>query len=344
MVIRSVQTMVRKSKLRYITLLLFGITFFLGVIPFDIFANDLSSIAVGEYYKSIFDIAEDGYIYFGDDEHPNNEQYGIEISIQEPSISHSMVNVDVKLDYAMMMERKIDKFYLLCNNKIVDTFYPRYIQDSNGKYVQAGFYSIKPMNSAFIGSDLIFQVVAVEVNDIGADINGLEGTKTEFAVLWSQRSGPHRFDELPVSDAQTHGLLGTIIELLRKMMNMMKDMVDLLEKLSKQLETLLTPSDEAVKELEEALKEFADKLPVNEIKDQLDDMKDVMDKTPLKPPGSELVFGESKDYFQIGVEFYLFDFRLMEPFIKPFRNLMSAMMWLGFFNFLVGYLLPKLDL
>ncbi|MDA3729899.1 hypothetical protein PBV87_00030 [Niameybacter massiliensis] len=336
--------MVIKSELRKLIAFLFlGITF-LGVIPFNVYADDFSTLSSGGYYKSVFDISADGYIYFGDDEHPNKEQYGIEISLQEPSISHSMVNIDVKLDYAMMMERKIDKFYLLCNNKIVDTFYPRYIEDSNGKIVQAGFYTIKPMNSAFIGSDLIFQVVAVEVNKIPADIGGLDGTKTEFAVMWSQRTGPHRFDELPVSDAMTHSLLGTIIELLRKMLNTLKDMVALLEKISKQIETMFTPSPEAQKELADAMKELTDKMPMNQIKDQLNSMKDTMNKTPLKKPGSEIVWGDSKDYFQIGIEFYLFDFTLMKPFIKPFRSLMSAMLWLGFFNFLLGYILPKLDI
>lgn len=334
--------MVRKSELKkFIAFFFLGIALW-GAIPFNVYAD--IPLAEGDYYKSMFDIKEDGYIYFGDEEHPSKEQFGIEISIQEPSISHSMVNIDVKLDYEEMIKRKIDKFYLLCNNKIVDTFYPRYVEDSNGKLVQAGFYSIKPMNSAFIGSDLIFQVVAVEVNKFPADIGGLEGTKTEFAVLWSQRSGPHRFDELPVSDAMTHSLLGTIIELLRKMLSELKDMVSLLETISKQIETMFTPSEEAKKELADALKDFADKLPMNQIKDELDNMKDVMDKTPLKKPGSELVWGESKDYFQIGIEFNLFDFTLMEPYIKSFRDLMTAFMWLTFFNFLLGYFLPRLDI
>ncbi|MGL4338705.1 MAG: hypothetical protein ACRCST_17595, partial [Turicibacter sp.] len=291
--------------------------------------------------ESIFDVPNDRYLYWGTEENPPREQNGIEITIQKPSTSHSMVDIVVKVDWDAMQGIDIDKFYLLANNKIVDEFYPRYDTDSNGKLVMSGYYSIKPMNSVFIGSSINFQVVAVNIDDNPSDIWGQKDIYTQKGVLWSQVDGPHTFKPLPVTDKETHSLLEDILALLRKMLT---EIADLLKKLSKQIETLFTPSEKAKKELEDALKDFADKLPMNQIKDQLDDMKDVMENTPLKPPGSDLIFGDSKDYFQIGIEFHLWDFTLMKEYIKPFRDLMVAFMWLGFFNFLIAWLLPRLDL
>jgi len=293
------------------------------------------------YYKGPIDLREDGYIRFGDEENPRHEPNGINIMVDESSISHTLVNIAVSFWPGLIEQRRIDKFLLVANGKIVEEFWPqKYTDPETGEYKDSGFYVVKPSIPELIGTRSYFQVVAVQIQG-----------DAQYAVAWSNTTPEIQMDDLPVKDREAISVLYAILEKLKEildklsqMLPLLQEMKNLLEKISKQIETMFTPTPAAAARLEEAAKNLFEKTPIDDIQKEMDKTKDMFTNTPTNKPLSELTFGEKRDWFGTGRSHYLIDLTDWKEYLKVMRALMDAAVWVLFFLFLIRYLQPKLDI
>ncbi|USG68557.1 hypothetical protein NDK47_27545 (plasmid) [Brevibacillus ruminantium] len=293
------------------------------------------------YYKSPVDLRGDGYIRFGDRDNPPTQPNGISIMVDESSISHTLVNIAVAMWPGLIKQRKIDKFLLIANGKIVEEFWPLKVEDEEtGEFIDSGFYIVKPSIAELIGTRSYFQVVAVQIEGDG-----------QYAVAWSNVTPEIQMKPLPVKDEEAISVLYAILEKLKEILAklaeiipLLQKMLDMLQKISKQIETMFTPSPAAAARLEEAAKNLFEKTPIDDIQKQMDKTKDMFTNTPTNRPLSELTFGEKRDWFGTGRSHYLIDLTDWKEYLKVMRALMDAAVWVLFFLFLIRYLQPKLDI
>jgi hypothetical protein len=306
------------------------------------FAIPVLVYAADDYYRSEIDTTGDGYITFGDAEHPRDEEYGIRIWVNEESIAAQWVNIDVEIlntDQHIIFERDIDKFLILANGKIIDFFYPSWERDSEGRLVPLGYYTVKPSIPELIGTDVQFQIVGIQDNNVA-----------QYAVAWSNITDTIRMDPLPVKDEEAINVLYMILhklgEILNRLTSMENKLTALLEKISRQLETMLTPSPEASARLEKAAQDLFNATPMAEMQQQNDFLKNTFTDSinRLEQPYSRLTIGEKRDWLGIGMEFYLIDLTELQDQVKLMRNFLEAVIWIEFFMFLLFYLAPKLDI
>lgn len=295
------------------------------------------------YYKSPVDVDGDGYVRFGNADYPQFDEYGLRLDIVEESISHSWVDLQMRMWGGLVDQRSIDKFLLLANGKIVEEFYPQLV-DVDGVPTWSSWYQIKPSIMELIGSKVYFQVVGVQVQ---THSNGV----SQYAVAWSEPTHEISMDDLPVKDKEAIGILYAILEYLKRilakleeMLPLMAEMRDLLQKISKQIETMFTPSPEAASRLEQAAEDLLLKTPMADAIDQSKKVQDMFTNTPTNRPLSELQFGEKRDWFGTGRSHYLIDLTEWRTYVEIMRNVMDAAVWVLFFLFLIRYLQPKLDI
>ena len=294
-----------------------------------------------DYYKSPVDYGGDGYIKFGDSEHRRKDYNSISIDIDKSSVSPQWIDIHFAVDEpGLISDRDVDKFLILANGKIVEELYVQYETDDDGKVVPAYEYVVKPSSSEFIGSNVNFQIVAVEV-----DI--LMGNDNYFAAAWSDISDEYEFDPLPVRDDEAIEVLEAILSKLHDLLNKLRNIEGLLSKISQQIETMLTPSPQAMERFEKAQEQLWEKMPSKQASEQAETLSNMFNETKSNldnPEDSELVFGEKRDWFGIGAEIYLFDLSAFAEQVKMLRELLSAVIWLEFMFFVLFYLAPKFDI
>lgn len=310
----------------------------LFVCPLVLLASDSTMYYPDPGFVSVVDFGDDNYLYWGSEEKPFKEENGMTIDIKEESIASQWVDIEIKVSYSGLIEygSKIEKFVVLANNKIIDEFEPRLVKGADGRLTWSGTYYVKPSQSYFIGTLVQFQCVAVAKSD--ASVNAI--TPTYYGCLWSARSDTFKFDDLPVSDVNTHAWLLRIYNLLEEYL---PAILDMLEYISDQLATLLTPSPQAQAKLEASIDNFLKKTPMQQLQDDFSDISKTLKNTSFTDK-AKWSFGEKKDWFRIGYECYLFDFSQWVDIIKNVRKLLELCVWIVFFYFIIFYMLPKLDL
>lgn len=322
---------------RIVRIIIIGMVFL--TIPSFVFA------AIEEdYYKSFIDKNTDGYIYFGNDKYPSNKAYDININVDESSTSSQWVNIGVTVAHDVIENRGIEKFYILANGKIVDTFYPALYQNKLDEIVYRGYYEVKPSITELIGTNVFFQIVGVHNED----------AIYEQAVAWSGISDIVTFDDLPVYDKIAVGWLEQIYYKLKELLNAINSLnnvlANLLTKLTKTIENMFTPSEQAMTRFEDAKKNLFEATPIDDIQNEMQGMTDALQeqKEHLQAGVDEntevIVFGEKRDWFGFGTELYLFNLTDFKEEIMMFRELLSAILWIEFFFFLTFYLSPKLNI
>lgn len=300
----------------------------------SLFFSVLSPVAMA-YYRSPVDVDGDGYIRFGDgDANSQFEENGLNLTVVEKSISHSWVDLTMRMWGNMVDQREIDKFILLANGKIVQEFYPQLVDGEEGP-VWTNWYAIKADVPALIGAKVYFQVVAVQVHEHS---NGV----SQYAVAWSDTTDEIMMDDLPVKDKEAISILYAMLEYLKRMLPLLEKMLSKLEEISKQIETMFTPTPAAAAKLENAANKLIEKTPIDDMIKQSNQMKDMFENTPTNAPLSELQFGEKRDWFQIGMSHYLIDLTQWRKEVEMIRKLLDAIIWMEFFLFLIRYLQPKL--
>lgn len=286
--------------------------------------------SVGAYYLSPVDVDGDGYVRFGNEDYPAHDYYGLNLEIVEKSISHSWVDLRMRMWGGLVDQREIDKFLLLANGKIVEEFYPQLVDGEEGP-VWSSWYQVKPSVSELIGSTVYFQVVGVQVS------NHSNGT-VQYAVAWSEPTKEIMMDDLPVKDKEAISILYAILAKL-------KEMASTLSQMLKELEEQTRPSKEKLNELYSAVNGLLDKMPMKEVADQLDDLnKELEDhRQGLAKPYSMLVLGGPVDLLPLspGGEVLFMDLTPYREQIVTFRTIMQAAIWVFFFHMLFKWVTPK---
>lgn len=312
----------------------------LHTIPVTVYAEDIP-IPTPEPYRGEIDVAADQYLNFGNAKYPADDPYGIEINVDIESTATYWIDVYFEVTPDVINSRKIDKFYVLANGKVIDQIFVQWQDaDDNGMPDPIGYYKTKPESWGLAGGDVIFQIVGVSMSRTTVPI-GSENQKVESIVAWSAPSQLVSMDPVKVNDAEAIGVLRSI---LAKLGEMQTALTGKLQQIREELQTLFTPTPEAEQRLSNAMDSLWKATPMSEIADQANEMKSMFENTPLSEPMEELTFGEKRDWFGIGKEFYLFDLTEVQEQIKLIRALLSAVVWIEFFVWLVFYLSPKLSL
>lgn len=298
------------------------------------------------FYTGLIDIDKDRYMYFGNDEHPKSQSYGgIEINVDESSKSAQWINIGVVVPRALHAERSIDKFYMLCNGKVCDEWYPTQMEYPNGTIDFRNYYLIKPTISELIGTAVYFQVVAVHTNRHGDET-------LQWAVAWSEYSQTTVMKPLPVHDEKSWDVLLQILAKLEQLRNMLES---LLQQIKKAIEDIYTPKPETLAEFNQAMNELEKKLPMLELAEQADEFQRSLEdaKRKLKRPGEELklggrvclVYGNVSAGGQMscvqGGEVTFLDLTQWRTQVLLFRTIMEATIWVFFFYMLFKMLTPK---
>lgn len=301
------------------------------------------------YYRSPLRYAQDDYLaYWGNEEFPYNQDYGITINVLEESVSPMWVDIDVTVQYPIIQERNISKFYILANGKIIDQFFPKlYDGDDDGIYDGYwSIYKVKPTFVEAIGGVVSFRVIGIQT--VG---NLYDETSGEYIVAWSKASDPIWFDPLPVTDKQTHSLLENILYVLQSLLNKLQELLNTLkqkmESLQEAIEKLYTPTQQTMNEFNQAVENLMEKMPFNELKESAQNIVDTYENTrrQLSQPGSKIGFGGQFCFIpgvpETCVENIL-DLTEFKQEVLLLREIMRAMIWLYFFHMLFMWLRPKM--
>ena len=289
-------------------LTIISLTLIISLEFFTFMVNAEGNTGTGNgYYRSYLNI-KDEYAYWGNDDFPMSDDYGIRLTVDESSVSHSQIDIEILIeDPELINSRNLNKFYVLFNDRIVHEFYPAmtYLDWANKEGWQS-YYKVKPHSIDFVGADTEIRVIGVETNYQEYQDN--LGTYAEYVVAWSAESDSVRFKDFPTIDRTAIAWLQNIYYKLEELLSKLKDIDNKLAKISKQLETLFTPSEPAKERLEKAAEELMDKMPMKEQIEQSNKLADSIKNTGGASAGSKLTLGSKKDYFGIGVEYELFDF------------------------------------
>lgn len=298
------------------------------------------------FYTSLVDIDKDKYMYFGNDQHPKSQGYGgITISPDESSKSAQWININVVVPRELFAERGIDKFYMLCNGKVCDEWYPTMMEYPNGTIDFRNFYVVKPTISELIGTAVYFQVVAVHTNRDGDEA-------LQWAVAWSPYSETTVMKPLPVHDEINWNVLLAILAKLEQLKNMLES---LLQQIKKAIEDIYTPKPETLEAYNQAVSNLEKKLPMMELAKQADNFKKSLEdaKRKLKRPGEDLKLGGKIflvwDYDQASgsmvpvsqSEVHFLDLTEWREQVLLFRTIMEATIWVFFFYMLFKLITPK---
>lgn len=325
---------------KFISLFLLILIILIQSLQFIVYAEEGAG---GSYYRSYLNV-KDAYATWGNAEFDKYSQYGINLTVDESSVSHSQIDIEILMeDINLITERNIGKFYVLFNDRIVHEFYPErtYIEWANREDWKA-HYRVKPHSIDFVGADVEIQVIAVETNY--STIDPETGLFYEYVVAWTEKSDTVRFKDFPTIDRTAISWLMNIYYKLEELLSKLKDIDNKLARISQQLATLFTPSPQAQERLEKAAEELMDKMPMKEMIEQSNQLSDKFKNTGGASAGSKLTLGSKKDYFGIGVEYELFNFTEFKKEMEMIRRLLQAVIWIEFFIFVLFYLAPKLDI
>lgn len=301
------------------------------------------------YYRSPLRYAQDNYLaLWGNEQFPRNQDYGITINVLEESVSATWVDIEVQVQYPIIQDRHISKFYILGNGKIIDQFFPKlYDSDDDGIYDGYwSYYQVKPTFVEAIGSVVSFRVIGIQtVGDLYDETSG------EYIVAWSKESDPIWFDPLPVTDKQTHSLLENILYVLQSLLNKLQELLNTLKQkmdsLQEAVEKIYTPTQQTMNEFNQAVDKLMDKMPFNELKESAQNIVDTYENTrrQLSSPGSKIGFGGQFCFIpgvpETCVENIL-DLTEFRQEVLLLREIMRAMIWLYFFHMLFMWLRPKM--
>lgn len=305
------------------------LTLLVSFFPFNI-----ASAAEGdEPYSAYGPQPTDGiYLYFGRPEEPKDEPNGITITLDETSVSYQSILATVTMPVNLIEERDIERFYIMRNGqRIVDIFDPAY---DNWEINYRRYYPITiSVSDEYIGSIMEFQVAAVTRNSNGE----------EFVVAWSNITPAVQFKPLPVIDRTAVTLLE---EILGKLSSMSEQLNQALQNLTKAVEAIYTPSPEAQQRLDRAAENFMNKLPMTEVQNEISELNESLErsKSRLQSPNQEKI--ELGGKFRLipelaESEVAFLDLTEYKDFIKTFRTIMEAMLWVFFFQMLLTWITPK---
>ncbi len=277
----------------------------------------------------------DDYAHFGDNEFPPYTHQGININVDMTSISFQSLIATVTMD-KLVDQRAITSFWILANGRVVDMFEP-------GRDPETGFwkdfYYLRVVPQEWnIGSRISLQVLAMSER-----LDTDTGKHGQYVVGWSAPTPVYQLKPLPVVDVDAIGVLNAI---LQKLAELQAALESSLAKLTKAVEDIYTPSSQAQSAFDSALDNFIDKLPMSEMTEKTEELNNKLqdsinqlqdpDSSDLKLGGRFRLIPELPES-----EVAFLDVSEYRDFIKTFRMLMEAMLWIYFFQMLMNRFTPK---
>lgn len=271
------------------------------------------------------------YLYFGKDDEPKSVPNGINLDIDQTSVSYQSILATVTIPNDLIQDRRIDRFYIVRNGqRIVDWFDPSY---DNWLDVDRVYYPLTiRVTDEYIGSIMEFQIVAVSRNNNG-----------EYVVAWSNISPAVQFKPLPTID---HTAISVLENILARLEALQASLEQKLAQVQKAVEDIYTPKPGTESRLEQATQNFMDKLPMTEMLEEMNELNDSLEesKRNLMNPNQERIELGGRFRFIPELpesEVSILDVTEYKDFIKTFRMLMEATLWVSFIQMLMNWITPK---
>lgn len=298
-----------------------GIVLFLALSPF--------SYASPSYGPQTFDIHK--YYYFGDDTYPSYASQGLYLNVDGSSVSFQSTKATLTMDYHTIMDRHITKFVILANGVAVDYVEP-YFDYTIGEYREY-YYLDVDITTQYIGSDVYFQVIGLQED------GHFSGSQNSFVVAWSTQTPTFHFKPLPVTDADTHGWLAEIYDILKQLKDMLQRM---LADLTQAVKNIYEIKPSTQQRFDNALSQLQQSLPTEQVKDEVQKAADVVNDSINRVNNVQqpLKFGVIN--WVTGVSTAVLDFTDISEKVELVRKLLQALLWCEFFYFVILILRPRL--
>lgn len=281
---------------------------------------------------------EDDYLYFGDDIYPKSEQHGITFSVNLSSTSFQSIIAAVTLEYVagstLIDEREISYFYILANNRIVDTFEP--VRDPQTGKWRTNYQLRIAMEDWNIGSLVNLQVVAMSPREPSTDWIGYDN---QYVVAWSSIIGPIQLKPLPVIDQEAITVLEAILAKLEQLRSTLSAQLAQIDQSIKKIYEV-TPQTQA--KFNAALSNLQSKLPTEQIKNEAQQVQAIVENSAnrINNTPQKIKFGEI-NWMGVYTTSAL-DFSDFEEQLTLLRKILAITLWCEFFYFVILVLRPRL--
>lgn len=279
---------------------------------------------------------DDDFLWYGNDQYPSSQNQGIELEIDETSISFQSVIATVRFDPAYINQREVTRFAIMANNRVVDWFDPAWDEDNNmwkRSYVLR--IRFEPWNT---GSRIALRVVAIhhgEQSPIDPEFSNI------YVVGWSNEAPPFLLKDMPVVDKEAISVLEAIYALLKKILDELKGILDKLFDIEEAIKKIYEIKPETQKRFDENLAKFQAKLPTEQAKEAVKDMQRTLQDSinEINNTAQPLRFGRIN---WMGVTTtYALDFTGLEREIALLRDIMKFTLWAEFFFGVIFILRPR---
>lgn len=310
-------------------IIIMGVTLFVALSSF-VFADPNFGPQTYQVHK---------YYYFGDDTYGEKSAQGLAISVDPSSVSYQSVKATVTMDWNIINDRQITKFIILANGVNVDEFEPYFDRTLSPPAYKEYYYLDVNVSDQYIGSDVYFQVVALHQDSL------FNSSSNVFVVAWSQESPTIRLKPLPVTDADTHGLINVSNTWLEKIWEKLEElrsmMAQKMDQLKKAVEDIYTIKPETQAKYDAAAANFQQKLPTEQLKNQFNEMKDLMDNSAnqIQNTPQKIKFG--KINWMGALETDAIDFTDVMNLIESMRRILQIALWCEFLFGIIMILRPR---
>lgn len=302
----------------------------LGLMPLSVYASGYPMFGPQS--------PEDDYLYFGDDTYPRQQQHGITFTVNESSMSFQSVIASVTLEYVpgstLIDQRQISYFYVLANNRIVDTFEP--VRDSETGKWRNNYQLRIAMEDWNIGSIVNLQVVAVSPRERSTDWVDYDN---HYVVAWSGVNGPYQLKSLPVIDREALTVLEAILAKLEQLRSTLSAQLAQIDQSIKKIYEV-TPQTQS--KFDAALSNLQSKLPTEQVKNEAEQVQKIIEDSAnrIKNTPQKIKFGEIN--WMGVVTTPALDFTTFEEQLKLIRKILAITLWCEFFYFVILVLRPRL--
>lgn len=287
---------------------------------------------------------DDDFLWFGDADYPRAESQGITLNVDLTSTSFQSIIGQVTFDKGYIEERQITRFFIMANDRVVDSFDPAW--DESIKAYKRSYPLRIRLESWNTGSFVNLQVVAVhdgEVSPIDPNYNNL------YVVGWSNKPPGFLLKDMPVYDEAAVSWLEAIYKKLDEMKASIEGKLD---KLHAMIEGKLGEIDKSIKKIYEvkpetqaafdaALAELQAKLPTEQMKEEANEMQKVIDDSANRIKNAPQVV----KYGQLHWMFFTtsaLDFTDFMDEITTLRRVLQIILWCEFFYAVILVLRPRL--
>lgn len=278
---------------------------------------------------------EDDFLHFGNTTWPRQSTQGITLTMDEPSTSFQSIFGRVLVDWNQIEEREITQFYLLANNRIVDTFDP--VWDMETERYKNDYYVRFALEDWNIGSIVTLQVAAVHHAE--PHWQNPEYYDTRYVVAWSNTEGPIQLKPQPVIDREAVTVLEAILAKLEALKSSLEGRLDMI---NASIRKIYEVTPQTQQKFDQAMANLQAKLPTEQMKNEANNAQRVIEDSAnrINNATQRIKFGEIN--WMGVVTTPAVDFTDFMDEITGLRRILQIMLWCEFFYFVILILRPRL--